>query len=187
MARWNLRWSAKIVEAYLDYASEPSDAIGEELRLWRVAAEQLASGWNSELGLYEQFADYFNLEPLTVAQVAPVPFAADLLLGPMSVAGSQLIKQSNVMLLFLLVRNEVAMESLTANLDFYGPRTTHDSLYSLGVHSTLLASCGRLDPALESLHEATYKLEEAVASGGDFPAWPRWPVSGRRLCLVSAV
>jgi trehalose/maltose hydrolase-like predicted phosphorylase len=51
-------------------------------------------------------------------------------------------------MLHYLVPEEVAPGSLTANLDFYEPRTALGSTLSPGVHAALLARAGRLDQAL---------------------------------------
>ena len=67
----------------------------------------LVDGWDPARGLYEQFAGYWGLEPLLVADVAQPPVAADVLLGAERVAGSQLIKQADVLMLHHLVPDEV--------------------------------------------------------------------------------
>ena len=54
-------------------------------------------------------------------------------------------------MLHYLVPEEVAPGSLTANLDFYEPRTAHGSSLSPGVHAALLARARRCEPALDLL------------------------------------
>jgi len=80
MARWNLRRSAEI----LAHADDDT----EEVEVWRALADGLVDGWNPGRGVYEQFAGYFDLEPLLMAQVGSPPLAADVLLGAERVAGS---------------------------------------------------------------------------------------------------
>jgi trehalose/maltose hydrolase-like predicted phosphorylase len=95
--------------------------------------------------------------------------AADLLLGRALVSGSQIIKQPDVLMLHHLVPDEVAPDSLAANLDFYGPRTAHGSSLSPAVTATLLARAGRADDALEMLQFAlSLDLGDTtgVAAGG---------------------
>ena len=99
-------------------------------------------------GVYEQFAGYFGLEPLLVADVGRVPVAADVVLGAERVAGSQLIKQADVVMLHHLVPDEVAPGSLGANLAFYEPRTAHGSSLSPAVHAALFARAGQPARAL---------------------------------------
>ena len=55
-----------------------------------------------------------------------------------------------------LVPDEVAPDSLPANLDFYEPRTAHGSSLSPAIHAALLARVGRYQAALEWLRIAAH-------------------------------
>ena len=140
MARWNLREGAKLLLK--------SGGI-EEANLWQALGEGLVDGWKPERGLYEQFAGYFDLEPLLVSQIAPPPVAIDVLLGTERVAGSQLIKQADVLMLHHLVPEEVVAGSLASCLAFYEPRTAHGSSLSPAIYASLLARAGEPQRALE--------------------------------------
>ncbi len=59
-------------------------------------------------------------------------------------AGAQVVKQADVLMLHHLVPEEVAPGSLAANLAFYEPRTAHGSSLSPGVHAALFARAGRV-------------------------------------------
>lgn len=142
MARWNLRRAAELCD--------PSSATGvAEAARWRALADSLVDGYGATTGLYEQFAGYWRLEPLLVSDIATPPVAADVLLGPARTAGSQIIKQADVLMLHHLVPGEVVAGSLAPNLAFYGPRTAHGSSLSPAVHASLLARSGQPDRALE--------------------------------------
>ena len=104
--------------------------------------------------IYEQFAGYFDLEPLMAAEVAPPPVPADLMLGPERVARSQLVKQADVLMLHHLIPDEVVPGSLAPCLDFYEPRTVHGSSLSPAIHASLLARAGEPDQALALLRLA---------------------------------
>ncbi|HMD46589.1 MAG TPA: glycosyl hydrolase family 65 protein [Acidimicrobiales bacterium] len=145
MARWNLRAGADLV-AGTDRA---------EAERWRDLADTMADGWDPARGIYEQFAGYFELEPLLMSEVAPPPVAVDVLLGRDRVAGSQLLKQADVLMLHHLVPAEVVGGSLTACLDFYEPRTAHGSSLSPAIHASLLARAGEPDRALELFRVAS--------------------------------
>ncbi len=140
MARWNLRRGAEL----LSQSSETN-----EPRVWQELADGLVDGWSPQRELYEQFAGYFELEPLRMSQVAPPPAAADQLLGATRVAKSQLIKQADVLMLHHLVPEEVVEGSLAPCLDFYGPRTAHGSSLSPAIHASLLARASQPERALE--------------------------------------
>lgn len=145
MARWNLRAGAHAA----DQAGFPDEAAA-----WRNLADQLVDGYDPATGRYEQFAGYWDLEPLLIADFAQPPVAVDLLIGRERVARSQLIKQPDVLMLHHLVPECVADGTLVPNLDFYLPRTAHGSSLSPSVCATLLARGGRADAALEQLRVA---------------------------------
>jgi trehalose/maltose hydrolase-like predicted phosphorylase len=140
MARWNLRRGAELLEEL---------GRRETAANWRRLADKLVDGWSADRGLYEQFAGYWNLEPLLIAQVADPPVAADVLLGPVRIGRSQLIKQADVLMLHHLVPDEVERGSLNDNLAYYGPRTAHGSSLSPAIHAALLARAGEPDRALK--------------------------------------
>jgi trehalose/maltose hydrolase-like predicted phosphorylase len=142
MARWHLRRAAALAES-------AGGADPDEVADWRHIAGSIVDGFDPGTGLYEQFAGYWGLEPLRIADFAPPPVAADLLLGAARVEGSQLIKQADVVMLHHLVPDEVAAGSLIPNLDFYGPRTAHGSSLSPAIQAAVLARAGRPDDALE--------------------------------------
>jgi len=144
MARWNLRRAADAAGGALDDA---------ERRRWLELGEALVDGYDPLTAVYEQFAGFHTLEPLVIADIAPRrPVDADQLLGAARTHASQVVKQPDVLMLHYLIPEEVAPGSLTANLDFYEPRTALGSTLSPGVHAALLARAGRLDQALELLH-----------------------------------
>jgi len=164
MARWNLRRAAGLAPRHRAGA-EP-----KERRAWLAKAEALVDGLDHVTGLYEQFAGFDALEPLLIAELAPRrPVSADLLLGSERIGSSQVVKQADVLMLHHLAPDEVAPDSLAANLSFYEPRTAHASSLSPGVHASLMARCGRMDEALDWLRLTARidldDLSEATAGG----------------------
>ena len=79
MARWNLRRAADLADRI---GVDPAEAAR-----WRQLAEALVDNYDPETGRYEQFAGYYALDPITVADVGQAPIAADLLLGRERLAG----------------------------------------------------------------------------------------------------
>jgi trehalose/maltose hydrolase-like predicted phosphorylase len=144
LARWNLRRAAAV------------DGVDEKERArWLETADALVDGYDRASGIYEQFAGFFDLEPLVIAEIAPRrPIAADMLLGPERTSSAQVVKQADVLMLHHLLPNEVAPGSLVPNLDFYEPRTAHGSSLSPAIHAGLLARAGRYRSALEALRIA---------------------------------
>jgi trehalose/maltose hydrolase-like predicted phosphorylase len=141
LARWNLQRAAAVDGA------DPA-----ERTAWLAVADALVDGYDRTSGIYEQFAGFYDLEPLVIEEIAPRrPIAADLLLGVERTAGAQVIKQADVLMLHHLLPDEVAPGSLLPNLDYYEPRTAHGSSLSPPIHAGLLARAGRYRPALEAL------------------------------------
>ena len=155
LARWNLRRAA---------AFEGVD--DRERARWLMIADALVDGYDTASGIYEQFAGFFDLEPLVIAEIAPRrPIAADLLLGAERTAGAQVLKQADVLMLHHLLPEEVARGSLLPNLDFYEPRTAHGSSLSPAIHAGLFARAGRYRSALGALQiAARIDLDDLTAS-----------------------
>ena len=147
MAGWNLRRAAAAVQEAGGDGTPP-----EEPARWLELAGALVDGYDSDSGIYEQFAGFMRLEPLIIEEVAPRrPIAADLLLGADRVRQAQVLKQADVLMLHHQVPDEVAPGSLEPNLRFYEPRTAHGSSLSPAVHASLFARArdfGRALPAL---------------------------------------
>jgi trehalose/maltose hydrolase-like predicted phosphorylase len=153
MARWNLR------RAYAESAGAGAGVAEAERATWAQTAEALVDGYQPQSGLYEECAGFFALEPLVIAELVPHrPVAADLLLSPERVAGAQVVKQADTLMLHHLVPEEVAPGSLAANLAYYEPRTAHGSSLSPGVHAALLARVGRVEEA-HALLELTARID----------------------------
>ena len=152
MARWNLTRGAEL----LGSSGRAADA--EEAARWRELATGLVDGWDPERRLYEQFAGYFGLQPMLVAQVARPPVAIDVLLGHDRVARSQLIKQADVLMLHHLLPTAVVPGSLEPCIDFYEPRTAHGSSLSPAISASLLARAGRAEAALD-LYRVAARLD----------------------------
>ncbi|HSL64220.1 MAG TPA: glycosyl hydrolase family 65 protein [Gaiellaceae bacterium] len=152
MARWNLRRAA--AEAERTGAGPGRD----EIRAWRRLADALVDGYDAERGLYEQFAGFFELEPLVLAELVPRPAAADVLLGRERVERAQVVKQADVLMLHHLVPTELEPGSLARDLAYYEPRTAHGSSLSPGIHAALLARVGELGRA-QRLLRLTARLD----------------------------
>ncbi len=140
MAGWNLIQAASLVA-------------GEEAGRWSSLAAGLVDGFDAASRRHEQFAGYFGLEPLTVADLPPAADPVEVL-GWEHVQRAQLIKQADVLMLHLLVPALASSDSLGPDIDWYEPRTTHASSLSHPVHAAALARAGRLDGALSHLRQA---------------------------------
>ncbi len=119
-----------------------------EYRCWMHLAEVLVDGFDPDIGTYEQFAGYHDLEPLNVADLGSPPIAADAILGQERTQRTQIIKQPDVLMMYLLIGDDLVPGTLDAALDHYLPRTAHGSSLSPATCAALLARAGRTDEAV---------------------------------------
>jgi trehalose/maltose hydrolase-like predicted phosphorylase len=148
MAAWNLRKAAELVRRTAD------DVLRAEAGEWEALAAKVVDGYNPSTGRHEQFAGFERLEPLLVSQIGSVPMAADLVLGRERLAGSQVIKQADVLMAHHLIPRSMPDGSLEHDVEYYLPRTAHGSSLSPAVHASVLARMGRISEALELLELA---------------------------------
>ncbi len=141
MARWNLTTAADVCER-LDRGA-PS-----EWSAWRTTGDSLVDGFDPDRGVHEQFAGYFDLEPVPAASLGEPPVPADALLGRQRIAQVQIIKQSDVAMLHHLIPDAQQHGSLAADLDYYLPRTAHGSSLSPAITASLSARVGDLPEAI---------------------------------------
>jgi trehalose/maltose hydrolase-like predicted phosphorylase len=139
MVRWHLRRAATMAEAH-----NPPDAAR-----WRDLARALNDGFDPVTRQHEQYAGFWQLEPLRITDITEVPVAADVLLGRRRVTHAQVIKQPDVLMAHHLLPDDLPAGSLASDLDFYLPRTAHGSSLSPAICASLLARAGRPDEALE--------------------------------------
>jgi len=163
MARWNLRLAATLVE------SDGIDGTEREAARWRRIAASLVDNYDAQTGRYEQYCGFNALRPFVVSDVLELPAAADTELGRDVTLTSQIVKQADVLMLHLMVPEEVAAGSLSPNLDFYAPLTSHGSSLSPAVHAGLFARAGRPEEGLGLLRLATHldlhNLNDTTAKG----------------------
>ena len=175
LARWNLRQAAALDGVDEARANDTG---------WR-SRTALIDGYDRASGLYEQFAGFFELEPLVIEEIAPRrPIAADLLLGAERTAGAQVLKQADVLMLHHLLPDETAPGSLVPNLDFYEPRTAHGSSLSPAINASVLARAGRYRPALQSLRDRSPhgpRRSDRQHGGRTAPGDDGRPVAGARV------
>lgn len=151
LARHNLRTASQLEGHFADVPEE-------ERRAWARLADAIVDGFDSESRVYEQFAGYHTLAPSLVASIGAPPLSADVILGHDHIQRTQIIKQPDVLMAFHMVAGELEPDSLTANLDFYLPRTAHGSSLSPAICAGLLARAGRTDEAVE-LFELAARLD----------------------------
>ncbi len=160
MAAWNLRRGAELLERRARRLAAGSGDRGvarrdekllEEAARWRELADAMVTGYRPDHGRHEQFAGYDALEPLLASQLGAVPAPADLVLGRQRLAGSQIVKQADVVMAHHLVPDAMPSGSRRRDLEHYLARTSHGSSLSPSVHAAVAARAGHVDEAVDLL------------------------------------
>ena len=161
MARWNIRRALEVAallrERWPDRWAHLSHSLGlddVELARWRTVAETMATGWNSQTGLFEQFAGFFGLEEIDLADYAGRSVPMDVVLGRERTQRSKVVKQADVVALLGLLPEEFPGDSGRANFRYYEPRCGHGSSLSGAMHGLVAARLGDTDLALRYFQQA---------------------------------
>ena len=139
-ARWPDRWAALAGRIGIDDA---------ELAAWRDAAATLATGLDPKTGLFEQFAGYFELEEIDLANYAGRSVPMDVVLGRARTQASQVVKQADIVALLGLLPDEFPGASAAENFRYYAPRCSHGSSLSRAMHGVVAARLGDCAAALD--------------------------------------
>ena len=161
MARWNIRRALEVAavlrERWPDRWARLSYSLGlddTELARWRTVAETMVTGWNSQTGLFEQFAGFFSLEEIDLAGYAGRSVPMDVVLGRERTQRSKVIKQADVVALLGLLPDEFPGDSGRANFRYYEPRCGHGSSLSGAMHGLVAARLGDSDLAKRYFEQA---------------------------------
>ena len=155
MARWNIRraidTAALLRERWPECWASLSSRLGvddAELSQWKNVADTIATGLDPKTGLFEQFAGYFALEDIDLADYAGRSVPMDVVLGRQRTQRSQVIKQADVVALVGLLPEEFVDNAGKVNFDYYEPRCGHGSSLSPAMHGIVAARLGYSELAL---------------------------------------
>jgi trehalose/maltose hydrolase-like predicted phosphorylase len=156
MARWNIRRALDVAallrERWPERWARLSSRLGlddTELKEWLNVAETMATGLNPGTGLFEQFAGFFALEEIDLADYAGRSVPMDVVLGRERTGRSQVIKQADVVALLALLPEEFVSETGAENFRYYEPRCGHGSSLSRAMHGLVAARLGYSEKALD--------------------------------------
>jgi trehalose/maltose hydrolase-like predicted phosphorylase/hydroxymethylpyrimidine pyrophosphatase-like HAD family hydrolase len=176
MAQWNIECALAAAQLLGSRRPERWAALAErlgvtlaELEQWRDVAARLVTGPDPSTGLFEQFAGFFNLEPVDLAAYTPRAAPMDVLLGRERTQRSQVIKQADVVMLLALLWDRVPPAVRAANFRYYEPRCGHGSSLSPAIHALVAARLGDLPVAERYFHQsAAIDLHDSMgnAAGG---------------------
>ena len=126
----------------------------QEASTWPKLADAMATGFNSETLLFEQFAGYSEKEQLDLQQYEPRFAAVDVILGHKRVQQTNIVKQADVVMAMYLLWNEFSPDVRQANFRYYEPRTAHGSSLSPSIHALVAARLGEINLAARYLKQS---------------------------------
>lgn len=127
----------------------------EELADWRDKAGRMYIPYDPETLLFEQHMGYFHIPHVDISAIPAEEFPLYSHWSYERIFRNDMIKQPDVLMLFLLYGSDFTREQLAANFDFYEPRCIHESSLSPSVHSILACRLGRMEKAEEYFDFAT--------------------------------
>jgi alpha,alpha-trehalose phosphorylase len=163
MARFNLRYAARVLELLSESAPDAYTALARRVDLgeheapaWVRAAESMYLPYDVELGIHPQDADFLDLQPWDFDATPPDKYPLLLHFHPLVIYRHQVLKQADVVLAMSLRNDQFSPEVRKRNFDYYDPITTGDSSLSACVQSTAAAQIGYGDLAVHYFREALF-------------------------------
>ncbi len=161
LAQWNIERGLEVVQLlqtrWPDHWAALRDQIGismAELDTWHDVVTRLVTGVDPTNAVIEQFAGFFDLEPIDLAAYTPRTAPMDVLLGRERTQRSQVIKQADVVMLLALLWERSSAAVHAANFRYYEPRCGHGSSLSPAIHALVAARLGEAELALGYFHQA---------------------------------
>lgn len=176
MARYNLRYAAKVVREAQEADGEAFDRVVERTGLapdeadgWERAADAMFIPFSESLGIHPQDSLFLEREVWDLAHTPADQRPLLLHFHPLVIYRFQVLKQADVVLALFLQGNHFTPEEKKADFDYYDPLTTGDSTLSAVVQSILAAEVGYQDLALryfeQSLFVDLHDLHHNAADG----------------------
>lgn len=163
MARYNLRFAARVVREMAETAPEQYALMADRLGLdegeadaWDAAAEALHIPYSDGLGIHPQDAVFLEREVWDLENTPPEQRPLLLHFHPLVIYRYQVLKQADVVLALFLQGNHFTDDEKLADFEYYDPLTTGDSTLSAVVQSILAAEVGYQDLALEYFSQSIF-------------------------------
>jgi kojibiose phosphorylase len=161
MAGWNLRHGIETAEWMRQHRPDHWRDLAprlhladDELSTWSHLAEAMFTIFNPKTLLYEQFAGYYEKEPIDLKKFEPRTAAMDVILGHERINQTNVVKQADVLMALYLLWDQLPADVRLANFRYYEPRTGHGSSLSPSMHALLAARLGEENLARQYLKQA---------------------------------
>ena len=156
MARENLRYAARTVQALIDddprqfvYLAAKTGVSPDEIGDWHRAADEMHVPFDEECGIHLQDDGFLNKEKWDFENTPPANYPLLLHYHPLVIYRHQVIKQADVVLAMFLLGHEFTLDQKRRNFDHYDPVTTRDSSLSACIESIVASEVGYSDKAVQ--------------------------------------
>ncbi|HWS50376.1 MAG TPA: glycosyl hydrolase family 65 protein [Microbacterium sp.] len=163
MARYNLRYAARVVREIADRDPAAYEALADRTGLsagepdaWDRAAEAMFIPFSEGLGIHPQDSLFLEREVWDLAHTPREQRPLLLHFHPLVIYRFQVLKQADVVLALFLQGNHFTPEEKLADFEYYDPLTTGDSTLSAVVQSILAAEVGYQDLAKQYFEQSIY-------------------------------
>jgi kojibiose phosphorylase len=161
MAAWNLRRGVETAQWMRQHRADNWRGLAQrlhvdesELSAWSQLAQAMFTIFDPKTLLYEQFAGYYDREPIDLKKFEPRTAAMDVILGHERINQTNVVKQADVVMGVYLLWDQLPAEVRLANFLHYEPRTGHGSSLSPSMHALVAARLGEEDLAKQYLKQA---------------------------------
>jgi alpha,alpha-trehalose phosphorylase len=163
MARFNMRYAARVLELLQDNAPDAYEAVARRVDLrdgepeaWIKAAEAMYLPYDAELGIHPQDAAFLGHEPWDFEHTPADKYPLLLHFHPLVIYRHQVLKQADVVLAMSLRNDQFSDDVRRRNFEYYDPITTGDSSLSACVQAMAAAQIGFHDLAVRYFREALF-------------------------------
>jgi alpha,alpha-trehalose phosphorylase len=163
MARFNMRYAARVLELLLEATPSEHEAVlrrldlhPDEIERWVAAAEAMYLPYDAECGIHPQDDSFLSRERWDFEHTPPENYPLLLHYHPLVIYRFQVLKQADVVLAMVLRSDQFTLEQKRRNFDYYDPLTTGDSSLSACVQATAAAQIGYDDLAVSYFRQALF-------------------------------
>lgn len=163
MARFNMRYAARVLELLREVSPDDYDAVVrrldvhvDEIERWVQAADSMYLPFDEAVGIHPQDESFLSKERWDFAHTPPENYPLLLHYHPLVIYRFQVLKQADVVLAMVLRSDQFTLEQKRRNFDYYDPITTGDSSLSACVQATAAAQIGYDDLAVEYFRQALF-------------------------------
>ncbi len=149
LAQWNIDRAVEVADILETHWPERWSTLAsklgittDDLREWAGMARRLITGIDPDSRLIEQFAGFFELDPVFISGYSLRTAPMDVVLGAEKTRRSQVSKQADVVMLLHLLWDRFSPQVREANFRYYEARCGHGSSLSPVVHAMVAARLG---------------------------------------------